>query len=84
MGSCGAAAFLKKSVIAADIASDPLWSGIESADYRDIALRYSLRAAWSHPLISDASRAAGRIFRRGYCFLKAARNYRMQAKSLEI
>lgn len=59
IGSCGSAAFLKKSVIAADIASDPLWSGIECADYRDIALRYGLRAAWSHPLISKDDKVLG-------------------------
>ena len=59
MGSCGTAAFLKKSVIAADIASDPLWSGIECADYRDIALGYGLRAAWSHPLISKDDEVLG-------------------------
>jgi formate hydrogenlyase transcriptional activator len=46
-GSCGTAAFLKKPVIAADIASDPLWKV-----NRDVALSHGLRAAWSQPLLS--------------------------------
>jgi formate hydrogenlyase transcriptional activator len=55
MGSCGAAAFLKKPVIASDIASDPF----TAAEYRDIALRYGLRAAWSQPLISKDNEVLG-------------------------
>src|SRR6266446_3120518 len=55
MGSCGAAAFLKKPVIASDIASDPF----TAADYRDIALSYGLRAAWSYPLISKDDEVLG-------------------------
>src|SRR5262247_3553301 len=55
MGSCGAAAFLKKPVIASDIASDPF----TAADYRDIALSYGLRAAWSQPLISKDNEVLG-------------------------
>jgi formate hydrogenlyase transcriptional activator len=47
VGSCGSAAFLKKRVIVSDIARDPLW-----ADYRELALSYGLRAAWSQPLVS--------------------------------
>ena len=47
VGSCGSAAFLKKRVIVSDIARDPLW-----ADYRELALSYALRAAWSQPLVS--------------------------------
>ena len=47
VGSCGSAAFLKQRVIVSDIARDPLW-----ADYRELALRYGLRAAWSQPLVS--------------------------------
>jgi formate hydrogenlyase transcriptional activator len=47
VGSCGTAASLKQRVIVSDIATDPLW-----ADYRDLALSYGLRAAWSQPLIS--------------------------------
>jgi formate hydrogenlyase transcriptional activator len=47
IGSCGSAAFLKQRVIVSDIATDPLW-----VDYRDAALSYGLRAAWSQPLLS--------------------------------
>src|SRR5580693_7452815 len=47
VGSCGTAASLKQRVIVSDIATDPLW-----ADYRDLALRHGLRAAWSQPLLS--------------------------------
>jgi signal transduction histidine kinase len=45
-GSCGTAAFTKKTVIVSDIASDPLW-----AEYRDLALRHGLRACWSTPIL---------------------------------
>ncbi|MDQ6969067.1 MAG: PAS domain S-box protein [Mariprofundus sp.] len=48
-GSCGAAAFRNKRVIASDIASDPLWP-----DYRDAALAFNLKACWSEP-IRDAN-----------------------------
>jgi PAS domain S-box-containing protein len=54
VGSCGTAATLKQRVIVADIATDPLW-----ADYRDLALSYGLRAAWSQPLISKKQEVLG-------------------------
>jgi PAS domain-containing protein len=47
IGSCGTAASLRERVIVSDIATDPLW-----IDYRDVALSYGLRAAWSQPLLS--------------------------------
>ena len=53
-GSCGTAASLKKQVLVSDIATDPLW-----ADYRDLALSYGLRAAWSQPLISKNQELLG-------------------------
>jgi formate hydrogenlyase transcriptional activator len=59
MGACGTAAFCKKPVICSDIASDPLWSGMPAAEYRDIALRHGLRAAWSQPLISKDGEVLG-------------------------
>jgi|SRR5215510_900369 len=49
VGSCGAAAFLKKTVIVSDIVSDPLF---DLNGYRSLALSYGLRAVWSQPLIS--------------------------------
>jgi PAS domain S-box-containing protein len=54
IGSCGSAAFLKERVIVSDIARDPLW-----ADYRDLALSYGLRAAWSQPLLSKNQQVLG-------------------------
>lgn len=44
-GSCGTAAHFDRQVIAEDIATDPLW-----AEFRDVALRYDLRACWSTPI----------------------------------
>jgi PAS domain S-box-containing protein len=54
VGSCGSAAFLKQRVIVSDIATDPLW-----ADYRELALSYGLRAAWSQPLLSKSQQVLG-------------------------
>ncbi|HWZ27213.1 MAG TPA: PAS domain S-box protein, partial [Gemmatimonadales bacterium] len=45
-GSCGTAAFRKKTVIASDIATDPRWT-----KYRDEALKHDLRAGWSVPFL---------------------------------
>lgn len=47
-GSCGTAAYRRQQVIVEDIATDPLW-----ADYRELALPYSLRACWSTPVFSS-------------------------------
>src|SRR6266403_3135230 len=54
IGSCGTAASLKLRVIVSDIATDPLW-----VDYRDAALSYGLRAAWSQPLLSKNQQVLG-------------------------
>jgi len=54
VGSCGTAASLKQRVIVSDIATDPFW-----ADYRDLALNYGLRAAWSQPLLSKNQEVLG-------------------------
>jgi PAS domain S-box-containing protein len=53
-GACGTAACRGETVIAADIASDPLF-----ADYREIAARYGLRACWSAPVLSEGGRVLG-------------------------
>src|SRR5579863_7585014 len=53
-GSCGTAASLKQRVMVSDVATDPLWE-----DYRDIALDYGLRAAWSQPLLSKNQQVLG-------------------------
>jgi len=54
VGSCGSAAFLKQRVIVSNIATDPLW-----VDFRDAALSYGLRAAWSQPLVSKNQHVLG-------------------------
>jgi PAS domain S-box-containing protein len=46
VGSCGTAAYTKTRVIVDDIEKDPLWK-----DYKDLALKFNLRACWSTPLI---------------------------------
>ena len=53
-GSCGTAAYCRQQVIVSDIANDPLW-----ADFRDLALRHSLRACWSTPLFSSENKVLG-------------------------
>jgi len=44
---CATAACRGEQVIVEDIAADPLW-----ANYRDLALQFSLRACWSTPVFS--------------------------------
>lgn len=53
-GSCGAAAFLKTPVFAADIETDPIWER-----YRDIARTHGLRACWSTPILATDKRVLG-------------------------
>lgn len=53
-GSCGTAAYFNKQVIVSDIATDPLWE-----NYRDLALRFNLRACWSTPICSPAGKVLG-------------------------
>jgi signal transduction histidine kinase len=48
VGSCGTAAYRREPVIAADIATDPLWT-----DYRDLPLTHGLCASWSTPVFSS-------------------------------
>ncbi|ACU02588.1 PAS domain-containing protein [Pedobacter heparinus] len=48
VGSCGTAAFLKQTVIVADIGKDPRWEG-----YREIALASNLLACWSRPIVNS-------------------------------
>jgi PAS domain S-box-containing protein len=59
VGSCGAAAFLKKPIIVSDIANDPLFVDYQDGVYRDLALSYGLRASWSQPLISKSGDVLG-------------------------
>lgn len=55
-GCCGAAVHEGRTVISADIASDPLW-----LDWRDKMLRYGLRACWSVPIFSSSQRVLGTV-----------------------
>ncbi len=54
VGSCGTAAYLKEPVIMTDISTDPLW-----ANFKDLALRYGLKACWSTPIISTDDKILG-------------------------
>jgi len=55
-GPCGAAAFHREQVIAADMEADPLWDGC-----RDIVLSHGLRACWSTPIFSAEGRVLGTL-----------------------
>lgn len=48
-GSCGTSAYLKEKVIVADISTNPLWE-----NYKQLALKYDLRACWSYPIINSS------------------------------
>lgn len=50
VGSCGAAAFSGRPVVAADIAVHPFWE-----PYREVVPRFGLRACWSVPIIEASS-----------------------------
>jgi PAS domain S-box-containing protein len=54
IGSCGTAAYLKRQVIVADIATDPLW-----ADYREVATHNDLQACWSTPILCSQGNVLG-------------------------
>lgn len=54
VGSCGTAAFLKRPIVVTDIAHDPLWS-----DYKDMALKYGLKACWSSPVYDNCQKVIG-------------------------
>jgi diguanylate cyclase (GGDEF)-like protein/PAS domain S-box-containing protein len=54
VGSCGTAAFTKRQVIVADIATDPLW-----ADFKGLALPHNLVACWSTPIVSSTGEVLG-------------------------
>ena len=54
VGSCGTAAYTKKSVYVADTATDPLW-----IDFRELALLHKLRACWSTPILSRSGEVLG-------------------------
>lgn len=46
-GSCGTAAFRRRTVVVSDIDTDPLWAG-----FRHLAAAHGLRACWSVPVLA--------------------------------
>jgi formate hydrogenlyase transcriptional activator len=54
VGSCGAAAYLRKPVFVADVLTHPHF-----ANFRDILVQTGLRAAWSSPIISHDGKVLG-------------------------
>src|SRR5580693_1089752 len=54
-GCCGAAALLKERVIVADVATDINWLD----EYRDLAIRNGIRAAWSEPILTKDGEVLG-------------------------
>jgi PAS domain S-box-containing protein len=54
LGPCGAAAYLKKTIIVSDIATDPRWT-----EYRDMTRSFGLRACWSMPIFAGDQRRSG-------------------------
>jgi len=53
-GSCGTAAYLKKTIIAEDISKDPRW-----AQYKIIPLAHELQACWSTPIMDVSGTVLG-------------------------
>ncbi len=54
-GLCGKAAVSKRRVIVADVATDPGWPD----EYRELALRNGIRAAWSEPILTKDKEVLG-------------------------
>ncbi|MEY4760694.1 MAG: hypothetical protein RLZZ200_550 [Pseudomonadota bacterium] len=53
-GNCPTAAWSGKTVVCADVASDPLWERL-----RDFALAHGVRAVWSIPILADSGELLG-------------------------
>lgn len=54
VGSCGTAAYLGRTVVVEDIATDPLW-----ANFKSLALAHGLRACWSTPIHDERQHVLG-------------------------
>ena len=54
-GLCATAAFLKTRVIVPDVATEPIWR----EEYRDVALKNGIRAAWSEPILTKDNQVLG-------------------------
>src|SRR5262249_41636094 len=55
MGLCSTAASLKTRVIVPDVATEPIWR----EEYRDVALKNGIRAAWSQPILTKDNQVLG-------------------------
>ena len=49
VGSCGTAAYLKETVVVADISASPLW-----VNFSDLALSHGFHACWSIPVLNPS------------------------------
>jgi formate hydrogenlyase transcriptional activator len=54
-GLCGTAAFLKARVVVPDVSTEKNWRD----QYRDLALRNGIRAAWSEPILTKNNEVLG-------------------------
>nr|WP_271206143.1 EAL domain-containing protein [Methylopila capsulata] len=54
VGSCGAAAYLGRPIVATDVATDPRW-----ADFRALAQEHHLAACWASPIFGSAGKVVG-------------------------
>ncbi len=54
VGSCGTAAWWKRTIIVEDIATSPLWK-----NYADVVLPFGLRACWSTPIFNTDRKLLG-------------------------
>jgi diguanylate cyclase (GGDEF)-like protein len=54
VGSCGTAAYLRQTVIVADIQTNPLWK-----DFRDLVAPFGYRSCWSTPIMSHKGTVLG-------------------------
>lgn len=54
VGSCGTAAYERRTVVVTNIQQDPLW-----ANCRDVAHRFGLGACWSMPIFSSSQQLLG-------------------------
>ena len=54
VGSCGAAAYSKKRVIAEDLLTHPNW-----IEYRELVQKANLRSCWSEPILDESGNVLG-------------------------
>ena len=54
-GLCGTAAFVKERVIVNDVATEPNWH----EEYRGLAIRNGILAAWSEPILTKDNEVLG-------------------------